>query len=85
MTTTNISLSGLRVSGRPTQSMMDLEFKIPGVKFPIDAKTEVVSFEDSPVLPIMGLRFASIDRPYLDHIARYIDKRRRYHASYQKI
>ena len=76
MTTTNISLSGLRVSGRPIDSMMDIEFKIPGVKFPIDAKAEVVSFQDSPVLPIMGLRFANIDRPYLDHIAQYIDTRR---------
>ncbi|MBJ81230.1 MAG: hypothetical protein CMH60_07940 [Myxococcales bacterium] len=77
MTTTNISLSGLRVSGRPIDSMMDIEFKIPGIKFPIDAKAEVVSFQESAILPIMGLRFASIDRAYLDHIADYIDGRRR--------
>jgi len=77
MTTTNISLSGLRVSGRPIDSMMDIEFKIPGIKFPIDAKAEVVSFQESAIVPIMGLRFASIDRAYLDHIADYIDGRRK--------
>ncbi len=72
----DISLSGLRASGRPRHERFDVEFKIPNVAFPIDAKVEVVSFKDATVIPLAGLRFVDIDPPYLDHINRYIGERR---------
>ncbi|MEZ4272406.1 MAG: PilZ domain-containing protein [Myxococcota bacterium] len=73
---TNISLSGLRCAGEPTAPVMDVEFKIPGLPFPIDARTEVVSFKASSVAPLIGLRFVDLDRPYRHHIAEYIHRRR---------
>lgn len=76
MVACDISLSGLRCSGQPTAPVMDIEFKLPGLQFPIDARAEVVSFKDANVIPLIGLRFAWIDRPYLDCIAQYVAKRR---------
>jgi len=76
MTACDISLSGLRASGRPTAPVMDVEFKLPGVSFPVDARVEVVSFKDASVIPLVGLRFAWIDKPYVERIASYISVRR---------
>jgi len=76
MTATDISLSGIRCSGEPRAPVMDIEFHIPGLAFPVDARAEVVSYKESPVIPLVGLRFASIDRPYREHIAAYVDRRR---------
>ncbi len=72
----DISLSGLRCSGEPAAPLMDVEFKLPGTPFPIDARVEVVSFKDANVIPLVGLRFAWIDRPYVDQIAGYIARKR---------
>jgi len=72
----DISLSGMRASGRPPAPLLDIEFRLPGLAFPIDARVEVVTFKDANVIPLVGLRFAWIDRPYLDHISAYIAKRR---------
>jgi len=76
MVACDISMSGLRASGRPTAPIMDVEFKIPGLSFPVDARVEVVSFKDTNVLPLVGLRFAWIDKPYVERIAAYISARR---------
>jgi hypothetical protein len=73
---TDISLSGLRASGTPTAPVMNIEFKVPGLAFPIDARVEVMSFKDSNVIPLVGMRFINLERPYADHIARYVAKRR---------
>ncbi len=83
MTACDISLSGLRASGRPTAPIMDIEFKLPHLRFPVDARVEVVSYKDSPVLPLVGLRFAWIDRPYVEEIARYVagKRERQLHAA----
>ena len=72
----DISLSGLRCTGEPTAPLMDVEFSLPGLQFPVDARVEVVSFKPSNVVPFVGLRFAWIDRPYIDQIAQYIARRR---------
>jgi hypothetical protein len=72
----DISMSGLRASGRPTAPVMDVEFRIPGLSFPVDARVEVVSFKDTNVIPLVGLRFAWIDKPYVEKIATYISERR---------
>jgi hypothetical protein len=72
----DISMSGLRCSGTPSAPLMDVEFKIPGAPFPVDARVEVVSFKDANVIPLVGLRFAWIDRPYVEQIARYVATRR---------
>ena len=72
----DISMSGLRCSGEPTAPIMDVEFKLPSAPFPIDARVEVVSYKESKVIPLVGLRFAWIDRPYVEHIARYVAGRR---------
>jgi len=76
MTATNISLSGLCVSGTPKAPIMDIEFKIPGAVFPIDAMVEVMNYKDSPVIPLVGLRFVRIEQPYVDQIAHYIARKR---------
>jgi hypothetical protein len=72
----DISMSGLRCSGTPLAPLMDVEFKVPGAPFPIDARVEVVSFKDANVIPLCGLRFAWIDRPYVEQIAHYVATRR---------
>lgn len=72
---TDISLTGLRCSGRPTAPIMDIEFKVPGVAFPIDTRAEVVSFKDANVIPLVGLRFVNLDSGYRQHIAEYIERR----------
>ena len=76
MTATDISLSGIRCSGEPSAPVMDIEFKLPGLAFPVDARAEVVSYKESPVIPLVGLRFANIDLPYRQHIAEYVHRRR---------
>lgn len=76
MTACDISLSGLRCSGEPTAPVMDVEFKLPNAAFPIDARVEVVSYKESNVVPLLGLRFCKIERPYIDIIADYIRERR---------
>ncbi len=76
LTACDISLTGLRCSGRPLAPVMDIEFRLPGLAFPVDARVEVVSFKEANVIPLVGMRFAWIDRPYVDHIARYISRRR---------
>ena len=72
----DISMSGLRASGRPAAPVMDVEFKIPGLTFPVDARVEIVSFKDTNVIPLVGMRFAWIDKPYVQQIAAYISRRR---------
>jgi hypothetical protein len=81
MVACDISMSGIRASGRPLAPIMDVEFKIPGLSFPVDARVEVVSFKDTSVLPLVGLHFAWIDKPYVQQIANYIARRRQ--ALYQ--
>lgn len=81
MTTTDISLSGLRASGEPLAPVMDVEFKIPGLPFPVDTRVEVVSYKSSPVIPLVGMRFINLERPYAEHIARYVAARRHQAAS----
>lgn len=72
----DISLSGLRCSGRPKKDFLDIEFKLPSLQFPVEARAEVVSFRDANVIPLAGLRFVDIDTPYLEHIQTYISRRR---------
>jgi len=72
---TDISLAGLRCSGRPTTPLVDIEFRLPGLHFPIETRAEVVSFKDASVLPLVGLRFVRIDRPYVELIADYVSRR----------
>ena len=60
----------------PLKEELEIEFKLPGVAFPIEAKAAVVSFKESNVIPLAGLKFVDIDTPYLDHINDYIDRRR---------
>jgi hypothetical protein len=74
--TTDISLAGLRCSGRPLAGVLDIEFKLPTLAFPVSARAEVANFQDSPVIPLIGLRFVDIEAPYVDEISRYIDTRR---------
>jgi hypothetical protein len=76
MVATDLSLSGMRASGVPAAPVMDIEFNLPGLQFPIDAKAEVVEFRSSNVIPLVGMRFAWIDRPYVDLIASYVARRR---------
>jgi hypothetical protein len=77
LVTTDISLAGLRCSGRPTRDELDVEFRLPGLAFPVEARARVVSFRDANVIPLAGLQFVDIDAPYLEHIHRYVDTRRR--------
>jgi hypothetical protein len=76
LVSTDISMSGMRCSGHPSAPLMDVEFRLPKVGFPVDARVEVVSYKENAVLPWVGLRFAWIDRPYVDCIARYVASRR---------
>jgi hypothetical protein len=73
---TDISLSGLRCSGEPRAPLIDIEFKLPNLAFPIDARAEVVSYKDSDVIPLVGLRFLDLEKPYRHHIAAYVNARR---------
>lgn len=73
---TDISLSGLRCSGEPSAPVMDVEFRLPSSQIPIDARVEVVSFKESNVIPLVGMRFAWIDRPHVDTIAEFIARKR---------
>jgi hypothetical protein len=75
-TTTDISLSGMRASGEPTAPVLDVEFKIPGLSFPVDTKVEVVSYRPSPIVPLVGLRFVNLEKVYADEIARLVNERR---------
>ncbi len=72
----DISLSGLRCSGEPSAPVMDVEFRLPGNPIPVDARVEVVSFKDASVIPLVGIRFVWIDRPYVEQIAEYIARKR---------
>lgn len=76
MVSTDISLSGMRCSGRPVSPVMDVEFKLPGLRFPVDTRVEVMSYKESNVIPLVGLRFIHLERPYVEEIARYIADRR---------
>jgi len=76
MVATNISLTGLRCSGVPRAPLVDIEFKLPGMEFPIDARAEVVSYKESNVIPLVGMRFVGLETPYRDQIAHYIWRRR---------
>lgn len=71
----DVSSQGLLCSGRPTTGTLDLEFKIPGLAFPIDTRAEVIEFIDRPVLPRVNLRFIDLDTPYRDHIEAYVNRR----------
>ncbi len=77
MVTTDISVSGLRCSGEPRAPIMNVEFKIPGLGFPVDTTVEVVSYKPSNVVPLCGLRFVNIDRAYQRHISEYIGRKGR--------
>lgn len=72
---TDISLAGLRCSGRPTSPLLDIEFRLPGLQFPIETRAEVVSYKDANVIPLVGMRFVHIDRPYVELIANYVSHR----------
>ncbi len=76
LTATDISLSGLRCAGEPVAPLMNVEFKVPGLGFPVDARVEVMSYKESNVIPLVGLRFIHLERPYAEEIARYIAERR---------
>ena len=76
LVSTDISLSGLRASGEPSAPVMDVEFKIPGLPFPVDARVEVMSYQESNVTPLVGLRFINLERPYVEHIASYVAAKR---------
>lgn len=71
----DVSTHGLRCSGRPSSGLLDVEFKIPGLAFPVDARAEVVDFVDRPVLPAVSLRFIDLDRPYREHIEAYVQRK----------
>lgn len=71
----DVSSRGLRCSGRPRSGLVDIEFKLPGLAFPVDARAEVVDFKDTAVLPLVNLRFIDLDRPYRDHIEAYVHRR----------
>jgi hypothetical protein len=75
LTATDISLGGLRCCGRPTAGVLDVEFKLPGSAFPVSARAEVTTFEESAVYPLVGLRFVDIEPAYLETIEAYIDHR----------
>src|SRR5512145_1314352 len=55
MTSTDISLSGMRCAGDPASPLMNVEFRVPGLEFPIDARVEVMSYKDANVIPLVGL------------------------------
>lgn len=76
MTTTDISLSGLQASGEPVAPLMDVEFRIPGLQFPVESRVEVVSYKPANVIPLVGLRFVNMQQGYAELIARYIATRR---------
>ena len=76
MVSCDVSLSGLRCSGRPAGGLLDIEFKLPNLPFPVAARAEVVSFADRKIIPLVGMRFVDIEPVYLDHINSYIDARR---------
>ena len=76
MVATDISMSGLRCAGEPRAPVMDVEFKLPGLDFPVDARVEVMSFKSSNVTPLVGLRFINLQRPFAESIARFIAERR---------
>ncbi len=71
----DVSTRGLRCSGRPKKSTLDVEFKIPGLPFPIDAKAEVIEYFDRNVIPLVNMRFIDLDTPYEDHIQAYVNRR----------
>lgn len=72
----DVSTTGLRCSGRPQSGVLDIEFKLPGLAFPVAARAEVAEFRDGNVLPLAGLRFVDIERAYVEHIAQYVRRRR---------
>ncbi len=71
----DVSTRGLRCSGRPKKATLDVEFKIPGLPFPIDAKAEVIEYFDRPVIPLVNMRFIDLDTPYESHIQDYVNRR----------
>ena len=75
MTACNISLSGMCCSGRPCSGILQIEVRLPGEPFPVDARAELVRQSGTPLLPLVGLRFVSIERPYVDQIRRYVHRR----------
>lgn len=75
MLSCDISMDGLRCSGRPPAPVMDVEFKVPGAPFPIDARVELVRFKEANILPLAGLRFSWIDSVYLEYIEQFICKK----------
>lgn len=75
MLATDVSSRGLRASGRPKNGVVDVEFKIPGLAFPVDARAEVVAFKDANVLPLVNLRFLNLDKLYRDYIDTYVGLR----------
>ncbi|MEZ0312762.1 MAG: PilZ domain-containing protein [Myxococcota bacterium] len=71
----DVSTRGLRCSGRPKKTTLDVEFKIPGLPFPIDAKAEVIEYFDRPVIPLVNMKFVDLDTPYESHIEAYVNRR----------
>lgn len=76
MVAIDISMSGLRSVGEPRAPVMEIEFKLPGLDFPVDARVEVMSYKSSNVIPLVGLRFINLQRPFAESIARFIAVRR---------
>lgn len=77
MVATDISVNGLRCAGAPRAPLMNVEFKLPGLAFPVASQVEVVSFRDSPVTPLCGLRFVNLEGPYRGHISEFIGRKQR--------
>lgn len=75
MLATDVSSRGLRCSGRPNKGIVDVEFKVPGLAFPVDARAEVVAFKDANVLPLVNLRFIDLDKVYRQFIDTYVGLR----------
>jgi len=81
MVSTDISLAGMRCTGEPEAGSMDVEFKIPGLAFPIDARVEVTTFRPGNVTPLVGMRFTDMDDAYREHLVRYIGDKRQMAAA----
>jgi hypothetical protein len=76
LVSTDISLSGMRCSGMPQAPVMNIEFTLPNLRFPVATRVEIVTFKQSAVTPLCGLRFINLERTYREYIANYVSERR---------
>jgi hypothetical protein len=75
--TTDISSSGLRCSGNPGASLLDISFKLPGCALPISAKVSLSYHRPAALFPMMGLRFVDLKPAYLQRIDEFVERKRR--------